>query len=286
MSKWMGNVLTTLIVLALTSLLGALLKGPIEEFANRNRLQAQVQLAPWIDKPNEPTKEVEREGGDENTYRTILNDLLQNLSSSRSYGDYGVARVSMENTSSSTVSDINFRLTDPYGEFEYVVVDSDGKSTPLLRGSRVRIPAMKPGDRVTAFMWGGFSSYLFPEKFRSYSSQGAFRISFDWPQTEEYVFQSQIGKFLDDYAWTIFVVTIVLLIAFISIFLAVSSEYVKKHYKSEDFYKDERTRFLSDEKRFTPNYSFEPATSNRVEDASWRSPSGVGNGPDAPESKS
>lgn len=46
MSKWMGNVLTTLIVLALTSLLGALLKGPIEEFANRNRLQAQVQLAP------------------------------------------------------------------------------------------------------------------------------------------------------------------------------------------------------------------------------------------------
>ncbi|ARU15665.1 hypothetical protein [Croceicoccus marinus] len=256
MSKWLTTVVTTLSILALTSLVGALLKGPIDKLANANRLSAHVELAPWIDrsviqelseKPVEPPK----------TSEEILADLELSMKeiSLKSGAEFGVARVSIENASSRNVTDANFRVDRRYGEVEAFLIDADREALSLGEVDRVKLPDLAPGDRLTVYMWGNFSQYFFPESFRSYSSEGEFRTTFSWPEAQEFEYQSGIGRLLNEYAWTVFFLMVFILAVIFGLLAAVQDEYLKKMLKDDAFYMAEKRRYLSDPKKFAPQFN-------------------------------
>jgi hypothetical protein len=257
LSKWLSNLITALVILAATSALGAVLKGPIDEWVNENRLKAQVQLAPWFAKP---TLAAARQSGKDvpSSDREILDELLENLSKISPSGandDFGVARVNVENSSSKKVTDINFRLDSPYGEQEFIIIDSDGKASELSKSNRIIIPDMNPGDRITVYLWGNYSKYLFSDRFKTYSSEGKFRVAFEWPEAKEFEYQSGIARFLDDYATDIAIWTSILLMFLFLIMNHVSGEYIKVLMKYPAFYERESERYTQDPKKFSPDVS-------------------------------
>lgn len=254
-NKWLSNIITTLVVLAMTSLVGALLKGPIDDLSSRNRLKAQVQLAPWINKPEKPSQ-TSKSDDNPKTDKEILDNLLKDLSNIpytvSSSDSFGVARTNIENDGSKVVTDINLRLDSPYGKEESVLI-YNGKMENLGEVDRISIPDMKPGDRVTIYMWGNFSSLILPDSIKTYSSEGSFRISYDWPQTQEFEYKSKISIFIDEWAESLGGFSIILLTVILGIYVGVFSDYVKNLFKSQASYESERERFLSDPKSFSPN---------------------------------
>lgn len=254
MSKWLSNIITALVILTLTSVLGGFLKGPIDELSNQDKLKAQVQLAPWIEKPT-PSR-VEKSAVSNSREENHLDNVINNLKKLRySTSDFGVAKIDIENSSGKKITDINIRLDEPYGPQESIVIDQNQHVLPLGDTDRIKIPDMSPGDRVTVFMWGGYSSYLFPERFKTYSSEGEFRVSFDWPKSKDEQYQSSISIFLDNYAGTIAIVSMLLLAISSLIGLNTYSEYVKHILEKREFYNAEKKSFAKDPKKFSPDFT-------------------------------
>lgn len=263
--KWFGSIITTLIVLALTSIVGGLLKGPIDDMASGSRLQADVQLAPWFNKPDETgqgAKPAPESKSDRSTELSkVYEDAMQAADDAAralqlNLGEFQVARVLVRNESNKLVTDINFRLVDyPAAEIA-VVIDESGKQSVHRNVSRLTLPNLKPGDRTTVFLWSNYlNSNTLPKVFKTYSSEGRFRIKFDWPQTQTETYSSGVGEFLDEYSGTIATVCgfAILLMAIVG--LAAMESYYKDLLKDPEFLVRERKRFDENPKKFSPNFT-------------------------------
>lgn len=248
MGKWFTGTVGALVLLALTSLIGAVLKGPIDEFVNESRLDAAIQLSPWVAKPDLGV------AGQKNPASTETDDtdkLLRDLAIRQSsIGDYGIAVMNVENGSSGTVKEINVRLEPSYGTPEVMVIDPAGDVRNLGEVDRIRMPDMKPGDRAKIYVWDNFSTYDITDYFKTYSSEGEFRLNYAWAETREFEYRSSIGTFLDDYAWATFVAACVLLCVMVGIVCAVYTEYLKGLFVSPDLREEEANKFLADPKKF------------------------------------
>lgn len=248
--KWLGSIVTALVILAATSALGALLKAPIEDWVSRDRLQAEVQLAPWYARPalaSEPKQSLSPSGD-------ALNSELAKLSVDRAdSSNYGIARVTISNESSNPVTNINFRLIAPISAQDALVIGADGKTHALHDVNRVILPNMNPGDKSLVYLWGYYSSYLFPERFRTYSSAGRFRVSYDWPTAQERDYESGIGRFLDNYAELIVWVCVGVLTLLFGVVAVIYDRYYNLLLEDEGHYYSERKRYLASSEKFVPN---------------------------------
>ncbi len=262
MKRWFWNTVSALILIALTTFVTAGLNGPINDFVSRDKLKAQVILAPWIEKPDfeklKDDKESDITSGmteNEKILRSLLEDI-QGISTSNYLSEnFNVARVNIENDSQSTVENINFRLESPYSEPEIVIINAEGDLTPIGRADRIKVPDMKPGDRVVVFMWGNFNSYTFPDSFKSYSSKGHFRVSFDWATTQEFRFESGISYYIEEYSGYLIGATLIL--AFLGMVIAAAAQeaYYKALLKEPSAYEFERGRYLKDPNKFTADFT-------------------------------
>ncbi|MDF0489190.1 hypothetical protein PX554_13700 [Sphingomonas sp. H39-1-10] len=240
MGKWVGGILTTLIVLALTTWVAALLKGPIDDWASRDKLRAEVQLSPWYEKPNRLSNKPDslKQVG---IWKSLDDD-----------GNFGVARLLVTNESNKLISDVNVRLLSPWFFEDVLVTKIDGHDKSFHNVKRIILPDMRPGDKIVVMMWGPFASFTFPSVFRTYSSEGAFRITYSWPANEEYQFRSSLSRALDEYA-SYFITTLVIFIIILLIITLVAHEqYYKKLLKKKSYYKVERARYLLDPNKFSP----------------------------------
>jgi len=247
MGKWFSNLVAALVLLALTTLLGALLKGPIDGIANQSRLTAEVQLSPWVPKPDELDSSQDFVG------RTITKkdarDLIEGLDYRISYlSDFGFAKMNIENGGADSVSDISVRVTSSIRKPQVIFVDANENIQIIGSTDRVKLPDMEPGDRITLFYWGRFNSYNVTERFKTYSSEGEFRISYEWPEARDFEYRSGLGQFLDDYAWTAFVIVCLAIVFLVSITLGMYQEYVKGLMVSPKLREDEAAKFLENPK--------------------------------------
>lgn len=246
MGKWLSNIIAALVILAATSLAGALLKGPIDELANQDRLKAQVQLSPWISKP-----EFSKNGAGEKIRDGSTPDIKAELASPVASSLFDLARVSIENNGTKTVKNINFRM-ESIGESE-AIVEGEKYFQTYPNANKILIPDMKPGDRFSVYIWGKFTTYSIEDDFKSYSSEGSFLTTLDWPQSQDFQYGSWISQSLDEYAWPTFVITLVILAFGFGILLATLQEYIKTILIHKKAYKIERRRFLEDPKKFSPD---------------------------------
>lgn len=254
MGKWFSNTIAGLVILALTSLLGALLKAPIDGLANPNRLSAEVQLAPWVPKPalldgkNDPQPIVlEGKSSEEITDRLNFGQSA--------IADFGFSRIKIENGSSNAVKNINIRLRSSYRSAEVAYVDTNRSIHIVGKTDRVLLPDMNPGDQTTVFLWGSFNEYNIKDYFRTFSSEGEFRLRYEWPEIKDFEYQSFIGNALDEYAWTVFTIISVVLIIFLMIALAVYNDYIKGLMVSEELRRDEVRKFLLNPKKFQMDHA-------------------------------
>lgn len=269
MGKWLSNIINALILLGLTTLLGALLKGPIDDLANRNRIKAQVQLSPWVEKPSPEVEADEGNIDSDNPYREILNNLLEDLASNGASSDlYGLARINLENDSSNTVTDINFRMEGRDNDLDVHMIGADGRVAFSGETQRVQVPDMKPGDRVTVYVWGAFSEHLIRDNFKTYSSEGAFRTDYEWPDIQDFEYSSTIGKAFDAVVdWMlIFIVGLLLLFLFaINIF---QEKYLKGLLGNQSIYLHEKRRFEKEGDKFAPDITGWSNLGTKAADAS------------------
>ena len=254
MGKWFSGVVTALVLLLLTSLVGALLKGPIDGLANPNRLNAAVQFSPWTEKPtfadgnNATAKEVVITGKDST-------ELVKKLEFKQSaMEDFGLAVMKIENSGSGVVKEINIRLKESYKRPQVVFIDPTDNVHIIGESDRLKLPDMNPGDRTTVYLWGNFSPYLAENYFKTYSTEGDFRLSLEWPEVNEFQYNSFIGNLLNDYAWTVFVITSILLLIIFGIGLALYSEYLKGIFVSVKLRSEEARKFRADPDAFNINY--------------------------------
>lgn len=255
MGKWFGSVVATLVLLVLTSAVATGLKGPIDDYFSGNRLTATVQLSPWIEKPTGAAPAAKASDSSASAMlKKIQEDMRAELQRSSSPDDYGVVRVTVANESSKTVTKANFRLEDTYTADEGILQDAKGAIKRLGRTNRVTLPDLDPGDRITVYLWReNFSSLLFPMWFKTYSSEGAFRVRYLWPESQDRTFETGLGKFLNDWASLVLIGSGVLLLALLGIYVAVSEAYYKALLKSELFYQTEKQKYDANPKKFSPD---------------------------------
>lgn len=244
MSKWLSNLVTPLLILLATSLITAVVKGPIDEMANQNRLKAEVELAPWIDKIE--TRD-EPSNPDEQT-ASILGRVMQ------STGNLGVARINLENDSGKQVSNISFEMPG-YQKSEAVMINKDRELTKLPDPTKVRIPDMNPGDKITVIIWGSFSTYNFKEDFKSYSSEGQFRTSYFWPENQGFESDSTIDAILSGFVWIGGSVSAILLVIILGIGWSQHAEFIKLLLTYPKAYQLEKARFWEDPRKFSPDWN-------------------------------
>lgn len=258
MGKWFNGIFTALVLLTATSMLGALLKGPIDNLASQSRLKAEVQLSPWYPKPTKDSDKKDQSGKKTDTTKAEqdLTNIVQKIAAnSPSSGDFQFARIIITNESSKPITNANLRIDAPWTPEIAVLVDVNGKSTEFEGPDRIIIPDTKPGDRITVFMWGSYyNSISFPDAIHTYSSEGKFRIRYDWPKYSQDQYDSQIGQFIDDWAGIVAMIGTVLIVAVLGVYAVVSSNYYKALLKSEKFCWAERNRFEADPKKFKPSF--------------------------------
>jgi hypothetical protein len=257
--KWFGNIITTLVILALTSLLGASLKDPIDELASGDHLKAQVQLAPWIPRPPLTAKdEMKSIKSGENSIESVDSILeAENDKLSISSGDsFQLARAIITNESSKPIADASIRIEAPYTPQVVVVIEESGKLTTLRNAERIKLPIMRPGDKVGVFIWSNnLSSFDIEDYFKTYSSAGKFKLRFDWPSSQIHEYDSGFGQFLDNWAVYALVASTIMLTVFLAILATAQSNYLKGLLSSEKLYYSERAKFEADPQKFTPAYS-------------------------------
>lgn len=259
MGKWTAGIVTTLIVLILTSITGALLKGPIDSLASNERLTAEVQLSSWVDRPKAAEKKPSRKNF-ENQVQEVRERVLESMASYSS-DSFQFARMIVINEGAKEVSDVSVRLREPYRVSEALVIAEDDKKSTYKDIDRIKLPNMKPGDKVTIFMWSNhLSSYDADRIFKTYSSAGSFRMGIDWPKSQIELYQSAVGQFIDEWALWVIAGCVILLVAIMSL-VAVSYEvYVKKILKDEKLYYREKERLESEPSKFTPDFNIKPVS--------------------------
>lgn len=257
MGKWFGGIITTLVLLALTSLIGALLKGPIDTLASGDRLTAQVQLSPWVPRPASGTAPIKKENRSKlaETLAEIQNNL-QNRLAITSSSNFQFARIIVTNESNKTITDANIRFEEAIKPDLAVVVNEASETAVSASPDRIKLPNLKPGDKVGVFVWGNsLSTYEIANNFKTYSSAGRFRTSFDWPSNNENDYQSGLGTFINDWASYIFFGAIGLVTIFLAVFVIVQSSYVNALLTSERFTYSERERREKEGSKFAPDYT-------------------------------
>ena len=180
MGKWLGNLINVLLVLAVTTLLSALLKGPIDELVSGDHLTAEVQLSPWVPQPSNLIDQKNKKPIDSLEVSGIQDVIDYSVPASSSILQF--AKITVTNGSSKIIQNgnIRFRSSD-IPSIAVVSLESD-KRIYMKKPSRVNLPEMKPGDKVLIFAWfTALSTYDVDQIISTYSSQGKFRISYDWP---------------------------------------------------------------------------------------------------------
>jgi hypothetical protein len=245
MSKWISNLITPLLILLGTTLITALLRGPIDEMANQSRLKAEVELSPWIDRSGDDA----RKGA--STDETVDNFMSRYMQSS---GNLGVARVNIQNDSSKAVTNISFQLPE-HRDAEAIMLDKEHEIVKLPKSDNIKIPDMQPGDKVAIIVWATFSTYQFKEKFLSYSSEGKFRTTFLWPENQGFDNGSTLSGIIDGFIWIGGSISAVLLVCILGIGWSSHWEYIKLIFTYSKAYEAEKKRYWENPKKFSPDWT-------------------------------
>lgn len=253
MGKWFSGIVTTLVVLILTSLAGALLKNPIDNLASSDRLRAEVQLSSWIDKPDRSPK-INKQKSVEERIQEARDEALESMAT-YSGGSFQFARMIITNEGSKKITDISVRMKEPFVASEIVLINEDGKRQFIEKADRVKIADMNPGDKVAIFIWSNYLSSLSAENtFSTYSSAGKFRMGIDWPKSQVVQYDSAVGQFIDEWFYWIFGVSVLLLLVALGVSSSFQDDYLKKLLKNEKLYYIEKERFDVDPNKFIPNF--------------------------------
>jgi hypothetical protein len=242
MGKLLSNLITPLILLLLTSLMLAFVRSPIDEFANENRIKAEVELAASI----EPLEAEDDIAG-------LIESGLEKSHIDQILGSLGFARVTLHNDSSQTVTNISFELPEISFSQGYLLA-AGNEPIALANGGRITIPDMEPGDRVFVAAWGTFPTYDLEDDFESFSSEGPFRTEFYLPESQDLGDDTLLNDIFDFLIWGVGTVSALLLLVIAGVAWSQHFEFLKLLLTYPRAYEAERSRFWEDPRKWKPDW--------------------------------
>lgn len=246
--KWFGTVLNSLIILAASTVLLAYLQPIVKWMVPESALQATIELSKWVERPT-----VAGEFHDEPSNDANVKDAIHSI-----YMDPERSKfLAMEllNSGNKKITNIRYRFDDG-DRSDVMVVANDGYNRKvLINENDVKLPDMKPGDKIKVYMWtkGSFNSSLLSHSFKSFSSSGPFDVNYS-TQSKLSVYEepSLLFDFLDEWVglFGIFIGT-----ALISLLVYGLQFYGKAYQRllsESTYFAEEKQRFDTDPKNFVP----------------------------------
>ncbi len=247
--KWLGGIITSLIVLALGTLFVAYLQPVVKAIAPEDGLKADVELTHWQESPKK-SGVVERKASDKPYMVDIERDLFLNSDF------YDFAAMTIENPTSKLVENIRVKLP-PHKAVDALIVTKNGlRQESLKYNNDFNLPPMKPGDRTKLYMWGEreFPKVLVNDEIKTYSSLGPMQVTFSTPSDKSYYAAQKSGflKFMDEWFGYIFAGLILFLCAALGTGMDLYGKHSRKLLSDPSFYTEEKQRFDADPKKFEP----------------------------------
>ncbi|RJG53838.1 hypothetical protein D0Z70_15190 [Sphingobium terrigena] len=250
--KWLGGIITSLILLGLSTIFVAYLQPIVRAIAPEDGLKAEVELSRWQARPEKGETITEKHSDEK-----MISDARRDSFLLRDFYDF--AAVTIDNPSSKVVENIRIRFSDGSGR-DGLIVSDDGLTKMTLKDAEdFKIPNMKPGDRVKVFFWGErqFPKVLVSDQMKTFSSSGPFVTKFSAP-SDNYYFETEDSpffKFVDNWAGLAIGSIFALTIFFMGIGLHLNEKYYKRLLSDDTFYTSEKDRYEVDPKKFTPTIS-------------------------------
>jgi len=247
--KWLGGIITSLVVLALGTIFVAFLQPLVRAIAPEDQLLAEVELSRWQALPEKAETVTQNESDDEflaqaNKDSFLISDF------------YDFAAITIDNPTAKVAENVRVKIADR-SRLDALILSDDGLTRTTLKGKHdFKLPDMRPGDRVKMFLWGDsqFPKTLVTDQIKTFSSLGAMRTKFSAPSDNMY-FESQdsaLFKFIDDWIGVAFLVIFGSLIIVMFIALVFYENYFKNLLKDEKFYQLEKERYNDEPKKFSP----------------------------------
>lgn len=220
---------------------------------SRDRLTARFEAGPWVAKPQLPDGESQQSYDENNDVGSAVKFLGNTLSSKNPDGKwYELAKLTIKNESKKDITGIRIRYSGVEMPELLVVPEKTDNSYYIKSTNDVSLPDMKPGDTAIVYQWDNFSSILVEDSIDTYSSEGDFRINYEFPQTVSTNFAGWFISGIIDHIWLIINALSITIFILLMIQKDTIDLYYKKLLRDDDFYIDERVRYESDKDKFSP----------------------------------
>lgn len=243
--KWLGGIITSLILLGLSTIFLAYLQPIVRSIAPEEALKADVELSQWRERPLKDETRIER---DSDSYNERYSFALRDF--------YDFAAITVDNPTSKVVENIRIKFVDENGRDGLIISDDGLTRTSLKDAKDFKIPNMKPGDSVKVFLWGDnqFPKLLISRQMKTFSSIGPFVIKYSAPSDNYYLEteESPFFQFVDNWAGFVVGSCFAIVIFLMIIGFIVNGKYYRKLLSDPTFYQSEKDRYDLDPKKFTP----------------------------------
>lgn len=247
--KWFGGIVTSLVLLALSTLFLAYLQPIIRSVVPDEVLHAEIELSRWEQKPEKAGQTVKKSSD-----QKAVAEAVKSVFRFRDWYDF--AAIVIDNPTSKVIENVRVKFIDKGGRDALILSDDGLKRTSLKDVSDIKLDPMKPGDRVKIFLWGenDFPKSMIADQIRTYSSAGPFSLKFSAP-TDNIYYESNDSpffKFIDEWIGFALVVILIILVTLLGAGMAYYEKYFKKLLANKAFYEVESERLALDQDKFIP----------------------------------
>jgi hypothetical protein len=247
--KWFGSIVTSLVVLALSTLFLAYLQPIIRSLVPDEVLHAEVELSRWEQKPEKAGQTIQKPSD-----QKVIADAGKAVFRFRDWYDF--AAIVIDNPTSKVIENVRVKFIDKSVRYALILSDDGLKRTSLKDISDIKLDTMKPGDRVKIFLWGDndFPKSIIADQIRTFSSAGPFSLQFSAP-TDNIYYESNDSpffKFVDEWFGFALVAIFFILVIFVGAGMAYYEKYYKKLLVDKAFYEAESERLALDQDKFVP----------------------------------
>jgi len=250
---WLKAITNALVGSLIALVLAAAFQAPLLDYFNRDRLTARFEAGPWIEKPRLRTDETRLAYDKGNAVGAAVKSFVGSLSDQNFDGQwYEAGKLTITNRSKKEITAIRINYTSLSAPDLLVMPENKDQSYFVKSANDIKLPDMKPGDRVTIFQWSTISPNLTDVNMKTYSSEGDFRINFDFPTTVSTNVAGQFFSLIFDYIWFIMLIFVIIIFIMLMVQIDFLVLYYKKLLSDDDAYLSERERFEADREKFSP----------------------------------
>lgn len=251
---WLKTIINTLVGSLIALVLAAAFQAPLVDFFNRDRLTARFEAGPWIDKPKLKGDETRLNYSEDNSVASAIESFSDSLSDKNIDGRwYETGKLTLVNRSKKEITAIRINYIGTYTPDILVIPENRKDSYFIKSASDITLPDMKPGDKAVIFQWSTLTPVLVESSFNTYSSEGDFRIDFDFPTTISTSTAGQFVSFIFSYIWFIIIVLVIIIFFALIAQIDFLITYYKRLLSDDDIYLSERVRFEKDASKFSPD---------------------------------